>query len=38
VVQFDKRSHNPVLREATLDADSPPIPWLGNRSVVFEYP
>jgi hypothetical protein len=38
VVHFDKRSHNPVLREATLDADCPPIPWLGNRPVVFDYP
>jgi hypothetical protein len=38
VVHFDKRSHNPVLREATLDAGSPPIPWLGNRPVAFEYP
>jgi hypothetical protein len=38
VVHFDKRSHNPVLREATLDADCPPIPWLGNRPVAFEYP
>jgi len=38
VVHFDKRSHNPVLREATLDAESPPIPWLGNRPIGFEYP
>ena len=30
VVHFDKRSHNPVLREAALDRDYPPIPWLGN--------
>ena len=38
VVQFDRRSHNPVLREAILDADCPPIPWLGNRHVTFDYP
>jgi hypothetical protein len=38
VVHFDKRSHNPVLREAILDAESLPIPWLGNRPVAFEYP
>lgn len=38
VVHFDKRSHNPVLREAMLDADGPTIPWLGNRVVTFEYP
>jgi hypothetical protein len=38
VVTFDKRSHNPVLREAALDAGGPPIPWLGNRPVTFTYP
>jgi hypothetical protein len=38
VVFFDKRSHNPVLREAALDGACPPIPWLGNQSVTFEYP
>jgi hypothetical protein len=38
VVRFDKRSHNPILREATLDRDCPGIPWLRNRPIVFEYP
>jgi hypothetical protein len=38
VVRLDKRSHNPVLREAALDRESLPIPWLGNRSVSFVYP
>jgi hypothetical protein len=38
VVHFDKRCHNPVLREAALDADCPAIPWLGDRPVAFEYP
>ncbi len=38
VIHFDKRSHNPILREAGLDRDSSPIPWLGNRRVVFVYP
>jgi hypothetical protein len=38
VVHFDKRSHNPVLREAALDGDCLPIPWLGNRPVTFTYP
>ena len=37
VVRFDRRSHNPVLREATLDQQSLPIPWLGNRSVRYVY-
>jgi hypothetical protein len=38
VVHFDKRSHNPILREAALDQSCPPIPWLGNRRIVFTYP
>jgi hypothetical protein len=36
-VHFDRRSHNPVLREAALDLDPTPIPWLGGRSLVFTY-
>ena len=38
LVRFDKRSHNPILREAELDKGCPPIPWLGDRPVVFDYP
>lgn len=38
VVRFDKRAHNPILREAALDKACPPIPWLGNLTVAFEYP
>jgi len=38
VVRFDKRSHNPVLREAALDRDCPGVPWLRNLPVAFEYP
>jgi hypothetical protein len=37
VIYFDRRAHNPILREANLDRDCPPIPWLGNRRVAFEY-
>jgi hypothetical protein len=37
VVRFDRRSHNPVLREAALDRTPLPIPWLGNRSISFVY-
>jgi len=36
-VHFDRRAHNPVLREAHLDKDCPPIPWLGNRRLQFLY-
>jgi len=37
VVHFDRRAHNPILQEADLDRYSPPIPWLGNRRLVFTY-
>ena len=37
VVTFDRRSHNPILREAALDRDCPPIPWLRNYRVEFAY-
>jgi len=36
-VHFDKRSHNPILREAALDHDCPPIPWLGGLPITFQY-
>jgi hypothetical protein len=38
IVHFDKRSHNPILREAALDQDCPPIGWIGNLPVAFRYP
>jgi hypothetical protein len=38
VVHFDKRCHNPTLQEAALDQDCPPVPWLGQLPVVFQYP
>jgi len=38
VVRFDKRSHNPILREAALDQLYQKIPWLQNLSVVFQHP
>jgi hypothetical protein len=38
VVHFDKRCHNPLLREAALDRDSPAVPWLGNLPITFTYP
>ena len=36
-VRFDRRCHNPILREAALDRDPTPIPWLGERSIGFTY-
>jgi hypothetical protein len=38
VVHFDKRCHNPILKEAGLDQDCPPIPWLRQLPVSFQYP
>jgi hypothetical protein len=37
VIHFDRRCHNPILREAKLEGQSLPIPWLNNLSVKFEY-
>jgi hypothetical protein len=38
VVRLDRRSHNPVLREAALDREHLPVPWLGDRYISFVYP
>jgi hypothetical protein len=37
LVTFDRRSHNPILREAALDRDCPHIPWLANYRLDFDY-
>jgi hypothetical protein len=37
VVRFDRRSHNPILREAALDRDAPVIPWLRDYKINFLY-
>lgn len=37
VVQLARRSHTPILREAALDRQNQPIPWLGNRCLHFSY-
>jgi hypothetical protein len=37
IVQFEKRSHNPVLREAAMDREPTPIPWLGGRRIRFAF-
>jgi hypothetical protein len=37
VVRFERRSHNPILREAALDRESAPIPWLGGRRIRFAF-
>jgi hypothetical protein len=37
VVYLDRRSHNPILREARLDEACPKIPWLANHRIEFVY-
>lgn len=37
VIAFDRRSHNPILREARLDHDHPAIPWLAGHRLEFVY-
>lgn len=36
-ITFDRRCHNPILREAALDANGPRIPWLNNYRLRFDY-
>ena len=37
VVYLDRRSHNPILREANLDKDHLKIPWLANLKLEFVF-
>jgi len=37
MVALDRRCHNPILREAALDRDPLPIPWIGQRKLMFTY-
>jgi len=37
VVRFDKRSHNPILREAALDREPNPVPWLNDLPIAFDF-
>jgi hypothetical protein len=37
VVQFDRRCHNPILREAALDQNPIPVPWWHGRPIAFTY-
>ena len=38
VVHLDKRSHNPILREAALDREPTPVPWLNDLPIAFAFP
>ena len=37
-VHFEKRSHNPILREAGLDQLTAPIPWCAGRRLRMVFP
>lgn len=37
LVTFDRRCHNPVLREAALDKDSRTVAWLNRHRIEFDY-
>jgi hypothetical protein len=37
VVRFDRRSHTTLIREAALDREAIPVPWLGGRCVRFVF-
>jgi hypothetical protein len=37
IVRFERRSHNPILREAALDRERIPIPWLNGRRLRFTF-
>jgi len=37
VVRFQKRAHNPLLLAAGFENTNVPIPWLGNRRLVFQF-
>ena len=36
-ILFDRRCHNPILREAALDKAARPIPWLKGYRIEFDY-
>jgi len=36
-VLFDRRSHNPLLREAALDKDARTVAWLKRYRIEFAY-
>jgi hypothetical protein len=37
LVTFDRRCHNPILREAALDQSCPKIPWLNEYRIQFDF-
>jgi hypothetical protein len=37
VVAFERRSHNPIIRQAALDAQPVAVPWLGGKRLRFTF-
>ncbi len=37
LVTYDRRCHNPVLKEAALDKNGTSIPWLGGLKIKFDF-
>jgi hypothetical protein len=37
IVRLERRSHTPILREAALDHEATPVPWLGDRRIRFAF-
>ena len=37
IVEFPRRSPNPIIKAAQLDQTPTPISWLGNRRIVYEF-
>ena len=37
VVQFDRRSHITLIREAALEREAVPVPWLGDKRIRFAF-
>ena len=38
VVYFEKRSHNPILKEGGFNQTTAPVPWLKRRTVRLVFP
>ena len=37
LVTFDRRCHNPILKEAALDKNRTSIPWIGGLKIKFDF-
>ncbi len=37
IIQLDRRSHMPIVKQALLDKENPKIPWLNGKKLRFEF-